>query len=95
MDEISRRWMRGRAELDAYMSGLATMVEDVRSELNDVQESAVGDTGIVTCWLEQDYTLSGERHHVSAPTSIIFRRGGEGWEIVLFQSIPLPEDEGT
>ena len=56
---------------------------------------ALGDTGVVTCWLEQDYTLSGERHHVSAPTSIIFRRGGQGWEIVLFQSIPLPEDADT
>lgn len=95
VDEISRRWMRGRAELETYISGLASMVDDVRSELNDVRESTVGDTGVVTCWLEQDYTLDGERHHVSAPTSVVFRRGGDGWEIVLFHSVPLPEEEGT
>jgi ketosteroid isomerase-like protein len=95
VDEISRRWMRGRADLDTYISGLATMVDDVRSELNDLRESAVGDTGVVTCWLEQDYTLEGERHHVSAPTSVVFRRAGEGWEIVLFHSVPLPEGEAA
>ena len=95
VDEISRRWMRGRGELEAYIGGLANMVDDVRSELKDVRESAVGDTGVFTCWLEQDYTLNGERHHVSAPTSVVFRRGGDGWEIVLFHSVPLPEGEGA
>jgi ketosteroid isomerase-like protein len=95
VDEISRRWMRGRAELEAYISGLAGMVDDVRSELNDVSESVVGDMGVLTCWLEQDYTLEGQRQHVSAPTSVAFRRGGDGWKIVLFHSIPLPEGEGT
>ena len=87
--------MRGRDEIDTYMSGLVTMVDDVRSELNDVSESVVGGTGVFTCWLEQDYTLQGERNHVSAPTSIVFRRGEDGWEIVLFHSVPLPEGEGT
>jgi ketosteroid isomerase-like protein len=95
VDEISRRWMRGRAALDEYIGGLATMVDDVRSELNDVRESTVGDTGVFTCWLEQDYTLEGVRHHVSAPTSVVFRHGGERWEIVLFHSVPLPEGEGA
>ena len=95
VDEISRRWMRGRGELETYIGGLATMVDDVRSELNDVRESAVGDTGVVTCWLEQDYTLDGEKHHVSAPTSIVLRRGRDGWEIVLFHSVPLPDGEGA
>jgi ketosteroid isomerase-like protein len=94
VDEISRRWMRGRAELEAYIGGLAGMVEEVRSELSDVSESVVGETGVLTCWLEQDYTLEGERHHISAPTSVVFRRGGDGWEIALFHSIPLPEGEG-
>ena len=95
VDEISRRWMRGRAELETYVSGLAGMVENVRSELNDVSESVAGDTGVLTCWLEQDYTLEGQSHHVSAPTSVVFRRGGDGWKLVLFHSIPLPEGDGA
>ena len=91
VDEISRRWMRGRSALEEYIGGLATMVEDVQSELKDVSESIVGETGVFTCWLEQDYTLDGGRHHISAPTSIVFRRVAERWEIVLFHSVPLPE----
>jgi len=93
VDEISRRWMRGRSEIEAYITGLADVVEDVRSELKDTSERVVGDTGVFTCWLEQDYTLEGERHHVSAPTSVVFHRGGDGWELVLLHSVPLPDGE--
>jgi ketosteroid isomerase-like protein len=95
VDEISRRWLRGRAALEQYLGGLMTMVEDVRSELHDVQETTFGDTGILTCWLEQDYTLEGQRQHVSAPTTVVLRRGEDGWKMVLFHSIPLPEGEGA
>jgi ketosteroid isomerase-like protein len=93
VDEISRRWLRGRSTLDEYLAGLVTMVDDVRSELNDVSESVVGDTGVLTCWLEQDYTFQGESQHVSAPTSVVFHRGGDGWKIMLFHSIPTQEGE--
>jgi ketosteroid isomerase-like protein len=70
---------------------LVTAVQDVRSELRDVRETTWGDAGLVTCWLEQDYTLEGTRQHISAPTSAVLRRDGAGWRIVLFHSIPLPE----
>lgn len=93
VDEISRRWMRGRTELGEYIRGLMTMVEDVRSELHDVRETTLGDMGILTCWLEQDYTLEGQRQHISAPTTVVLRGGHGGWKLVLFHSIPLPEGE--
>jgi len=54
VDEISRRWLRGRAEVDGYMRQLAGAVTGVRSELRDVRETVWGDMGAVTCWLEQD-----------------------------------------
>lgn len=93
VDEISRRWLRGRDALEEYLGGLMTMVDDVRSELHDVQETVLAEVGILTCWLEQDYMLEGERLHVSAPTTVVLRRADDSWNIVLFHSIPLQETE--
>jgi ketosteroid isomerase-like protein len=45
----------------------------------------------VTCWLEQDYVLDNQPQHISAPTTIVLRRLGDGWRLVLTHSIPLPE----
>lgn len=93
IDEVSRRWLRGRDQVDEYVGGLLTMIEDVHSEIHDVREAALGETGIVTCWLEQDYTLAGERHHISAPTTTVLRREDGEWRLTLFHSIPLPPSE--
>ncbi len=61
------------------------------SRLSDVQETVWDDVGLVTCWLEQDYTYQGQPQHVSAPTSAVFRRTGGEWRIVMLHTIPLPE----
>src|ERR1700694_5433677 len=66
IDEISRRWMRGLGQVSDYIHQLTNMVSDVRSTINDVHETVLGDVGIVTCWLEQDYKLEGAQQHVSA-----------------------------
>jgi ketosteroid isomerase-like protein len=92
VDEISRKWMRGIGEVGDYIRELASMVEGVRSTISDVHETAWDDAGILTCWLEQDYTLKAARQHVSAPTTLVFRREDGAWKIVLFQSIPLPPE---
>jgi ketosteroid isomerase-like protein len=92
VDEISRKWMRGIGEVGDYIRELTRMVEGVRSTISDVHETAWDDTGILTCWLEQDYTLKGARQHISAPTTLVFRRDDGVWKIVLFQSIPLPPE---
>lgn len=91
VDEISRRWIRGRGELDSYLRQLIGAVSDVRTELRDSEERVWGDTGILTCWLDQDYTMDGNAQHVSAPTTIAFRREDGDWKVALFHSIPLPE----
>jgi uncharacterized protein (TIGR02246 family) len=93
IDEISRRWIRGREELDAYMRSLMGALSNLRTELRDVEERMWGDTGMVTCWLEQDYELDGQAQHVSAPTTIVMRRQDGEWKLALFHSTPLP-DEG-
>jgi ketosteroid isomerase-like protein len=92
IDEISRRWLRGKAELDGYLRHLMSAVSDVRTELREPDESVGGDTGVLTCWLEQDYSLEGSPQHVSAPTTMVFRRVGGEWKLALFHSIPLPKE---
>ena len=91
VDEISRRWLRGRSELDSYLRQLMGAVSNVKTELRDAEERVWGDTGLLTCWLEQDYTMEGNAQHVSAPTTIAFHREGGEWKLALFHSIPLPE----
>ena len=93
VDEISRRWMRGIDELGAYIRGLLNIVDDVQTSIAEVHESLIGDIGIVTCWIEQDYKLEGKATHVSAPTTVAFRREDDAWKVVLFHSVPLPPEE--
>ena len=93
VDEISRRWIRGREDVSAYIRQLASSVSSVRSEATDVSESIFGDVGVVTCWLDQTYTLEGQEQSVSAPTTIVFRNEGGDWKLSLFHSVPLPDQE--
>ena len=92
VDEVSRRWIRGRNELESYLRGLLAAVGDVRTELRDSEERVWGDVGVLTCWLDQDYTMEGRTQHVSAPTTIVFRRDEGNWKGALFHSIPLSEE---
>jgi len=93
VDEITRRWLHGKAEVEGYLRQLmAGSVTDVTSRLQDVHERALGEIGIVTGWLEQDYKLDGAPQHVSAPTTILLRRGADGWKLTLFHSIPVAEE---
>ena len=92
VDEIARRWMRGRPAIERYFAQLKDTVSDVRSRMSDVQEDAWGDAGLVTFVLDQTYTLDGQQQTISAPTSIVFRRRGSDWKIVLIHTVPLPEE---
>ena len=93
VDEIARRWIRGRDEIGAYLGHLMTAVSDVRTEIRDVEERIWGDIGLLTCWLEQDYVLEGSAQHVSAPTTLVLRRVDGDWKLALFHSVPLPEEQ--
>jgi ketosteroid isomerase-like protein len=93
VDEISRQWQRGIDALGSYFRQAMGMVDNIQSTITDIHESVHGDTGLVTCWLEQDYTLEGKRTHVSAPTTVAFRRDSDGWKIVLIHTVPLPPEE--
>jgi ketosteroid isomerase-like protein len=90
IDEISRRWLRTKEDIGEYFRQLASAIQNLHSELRDVHEIAWGDTGLVTCWLEQHYVLNNQPQHISAPTTIVLRRSGDSWRLVLAHSIPLP-----
>ena len=89
IDEISRRWMRGRDEMTGYVREMLTQAMDIHSEVRDIHEAEWGEAGVVTFWLEQGYTLNGERQQVSAPTTAVLRRQSRDWKIALFHSIPI------
>jgi ketosteroid isomerase-like protein len=93
VEEITRRWMRSRDEVRDYFAQLKPIMSDIKSQLTDIHEISWGDTGLVTCWLEQRYVLDGEVQHISAPTTMMFRREDGNWKAVLMHSIPLPEAE--
>ena len=92
VDEISRRWIRGTDEVRTYVRGLVSMVAGLKTTIRDGSERISGDNGLLTCWMEQDYLLEGAMHHVSAPTTVLFRRESAEWKMSLFHSIPLPPD---
>jgi ketosteroid isomerase-like protein len=93
VDENSRRWLRGRDELEGYIRQMIGMVTDVHSTLREVTEQIWDDTGVLTCWFEQRYTLDGNEQQISAPTTIIFRRTNGEWKLALFHSIPLTDHD--
>ena len=92
VDEVSRRWLRGRGDVDNYLREVIPAVSDVGTRLRDAEERIWGETGVLTCWIDQDYTMNGTPQHISAPTTLIFRREGGAWKLVLWHSIPLPEE---
>ena len=92
IDEISRGWLRGRAAMEAYFTSLGEQVSNISSTLSDVQAVEVGDVGIITLVLDQEYEMGGQRASIHAPTSIVVRRVDGDWRIVLLHSVPLAEE---
>src|SRR5260370_3734252 len=70
VDEISRQWQRGIEAMDSYFQEAMRVVDDIQSTINDVRETTIGDAGLVTCSLEQDYTVERKRTAVPAPTPV-------------------------
>ena len=48
VDELSRRWMRGRGGLQDYFRQFGPQLSDIHSTLSDMRETVWGDVGVVT-----------------------------------------------
>ncbi len=92
VDEISRGWLRGRAAMEAYFKSLGEQASNIRSTLSDIYAVEVGDVGILTLVLDQEYDMGGQRTSIHAPTSIVVRRVDGDWRMVLLHSVPLAEE---
>jgi ketosteroid isomerase-like protein len=92
VDEISRGWLRGRAAMETYLKSLGEQVSNIRSTLSDLHTAEIGDVGIVTLVLDQEYDTGGQRTSIHAPTSIVVRRVDGDWRVVLLHSVPLAEE---
>jgi ketosteroid isomerase-like protein len=93
VDEISRGWLRGPQATDAYLRRLAQDVSNIHTSPRDIHTAEVDSVGIVTCVIDQRYELRGEPVEITAPTTLIARRGPDGWRWMLFHSVPI-EAEG-
>ena len=93
VDEISRKWLRGKANVSAYFDQLNQMgVSDVHSELSDLSEIALGDGVIVTGMLNQQYRAGGEQVKISSPLTVGLRKKDGAWKFVLVTAVPLSEE---
>ena len=91
IDEVSRRWLRGKTEVRGYFTEVLKAISNVKSVISDAQERIWGDVGVLTCCLDQTYTMDGTDTTISAPTTLLFVRQDGTWRITLFHSYPLPE----
>jgi len=91
IDEVSRRWMRGREELAAYTESTLTEISDVRSVLLEAETKEFGDCAVVTGMVEQQYVWRGEEQSILMPATFVLRRDDGRWRVCVFHAMPLPE----
>ena len=88
-DEISRCWLRGRPEVEAYLLKTLAATETVQSQLGDIHCNQQAETAWITAWLEQTYTLDGKQQTITAPTTAVLQLEGGEWKLVLLHALPL------
>jgi hypothetical protein len=89
VDEISRRWLRGRAEVGTYLLQTLAATEAVQSKLGDIHCKQQGETAWITAWLDQNYTFGGKQHSITAPTTAVLQLEEGRWKLVLLHALPL------
>jgi len=88
VDEITRRWHRGRHEIGAALRMIFSRVSDIKSTAEDIYVTRWADVEVETFILRQVYDLDGVTTRVVSPTCLIWRRTPAGWRLALMQSVP-------
>jgi ketosteroid isomerase-like protein len=89
VDELAKKWLRGKAICVAAIEGMMTTVSDIKSEVSDLNLISSSEMAIVTCTLNQSYTFEGKSISIVAPTTIAFRLENGAWKAVLLHTVPF------
>ena len=94
VDEISRRWLRGSAEVAAQLQAILAATSCVDSRLSELHSRPLGsDAVLVTGWLDQSYRLDGQDQTISAPLSACLEHQQGSWRLVSLHTVPLVENQ--
>jgi len=89
VDEVSRKWTRGKSNVEAAFASATGVVSNINSKVSEFHTVVTGDTGIVTFVLNQTYTFEGHEVVIYAPTTVVFSMSQGTWKISLLHSVPL------
>ena len=89
VDETTKGWARGREAIAAVWMPMVESMTSVSSQVEELAVHEFGEGVMVTCRLRQIYIIGGVETRIDAPTTFVLRRAGDGWQIVLFHSVPV------
>lgn len=93
VDGLMRTWKRGLGEVGQHLAALESSLQRWGSELSDMVVRVYGDIAVATYLVEERYSFAGQDHLDVAPTTMVLRRVDGAWQIVLFQSVPMPPEK--
>lgn len=88
VDELTRRWVRGRHPIGVALRELFTRVTDLQATAEDVHVMRWGDIQVETFTLNQVYDLDEASCWSASPTTLIWHRVDHAWRLALISSIP-------
>ncbi len=91
IDEISKKWSRGKAEVAAIVRPMFDLVKSIKSSISDVHVQTSNDIAIVTFMLDQSYVFEGQQVAIVAPTSCVLRQEKGVWKFVLIHTMPFAD----
>ena len=91
IDEISKKWSRGKAEVAAVVRPMFDLVKSIKSSIFDVHVQTSNDIAIVTFMLDQSYVFEGQQVAIFAPTSCVLRQEKGVWKFVLIHTMPFAD----
>ncbi len=91
VDELTKKWSRGKANVVAALTPLFSMVNSIKSVLSDLHATVSNDIAVVTCMLDQSYVLEGKVTTIVAPTTCVLRRDAGTWKFILIHSLPFSD----
>jgi len=94
VDEISRRWLRGKDAVAGQIKAVLSAADSVQSRLSDLQIQPLEPQAVlVTAWLDQTYILNGDEQTITAPLSACLQADGDTWLVSSLHAIPLMEEK--